>query len=251
VSGKVGTSDWKMLIECRDRPSQGPAPASWIQQLMGRKDSLGFDKVMAASSTGFSKAAIEIARKHDICLRNLQEVSSEEIKKEIPKHAPLIIQTVDVIGMKIATRSSGSDDVGQSSVVVQNNQKLLRLKKPSKEITLQELKDYFTNTLDVTKNCKVGEEKTKIFAAKKELCDNLEAFQNGKWNPLLAIYVEIKMSVLISKIPLSQAFDYKSEEGENSQHFAEAYRYRSEDDPDSPDILMVLYPNPENDTSET
>jgi len=37
VEGKVGTIDFKWLIECRDRPSEGPAPASWIEQLIGRR----------------------------------------------------------------------------------------------------------------------------------------------------------------------------------------------------------------------
>ena len=34
-SSDLGGHKW--LIECRDRPSQGAAPGSWIEQLIGRK----------------------------------------------------------------------------------------------------------------------------------------------------------------------------------------------------------------------
>ena len=44
----------RWLIECRDRPSEGPAPVAWIEQLVGRRRRLGFDRVFAISTTGFS-----------------------------------------------------------------------------------------------------------------------------------------------------------------------------------------------------
>src|SRR5580704_15076521 len=47
ITGQFGTATWSMLIECRDRPSSGPAPRSWIQQLVGRRDDLNINKVMA------------------------------------------------------------------------------------------------------------------------------------------------------------------------------------------------------------
>ncbi|WP_454860004.1 hypothetical protein [Pseudomonas veronii] len=34
VEGKVDMTDFTWLIECRDRPSAGPAPAAWIEQLI-------------------------------------------------------------------------------------------------------------------------------------------------------------------------------------------------------------------------
>lgn len=55
IEGKVGSAPFKMLIECRDRPSDGPAPGSWIEQLVGRRSRFDFDKVVAVSTTGFAR----------------------------------------------------------------------------------------------------------------------------------------------------------------------------------------------------
>lgn len=90
IEGKVGSTTFKWLIECRDRPSQGPAPNSWIQHLSGRKQLFDFDKVIAVSTTGFSPGAKEAAKKLNITLRevaSVQEISSEfgTIKFKISK----------------------------------------------------------------------------------------------------------------------------------------------------------------------
>ena len=42
ISGRLGSSQVKWLIECRDRPSRGPAPGSWIEQLVTRKTRFNF-----------------------------------------------------------------------------------------------------------------------------------------------------------------------------------------------------------------
>ncbi len=37
VRGKIGSTNIAWLVECRDRPGQGSAPGSWIEQLLGRR----------------------------------------------------------------------------------------------------------------------------------------------------------------------------------------------------------------------
>ncbi len=54
ITGRVGTSSFTGLIECRDRPSGGAAPVSWIEQLVGRRDRFKLSSVMAVSTTGFA-----------------------------------------------------------------------------------------------------------------------------------------------------------------------------------------------------
>ena len=80
IEGKDGSTFFRWLIECRDRPSKGPAPSSWIQQLSGRRELFDFDKVIAVSTTGFSPGARKSARKLRVTLRevtSLEEISSE------------------------------------------------------------------------------------------------------------------------------------------------------------------------------
>jgi len=71
ISGPLGSSSVRWLIECRDRPSEGSAPISWIEQLVARKERLQFDKVFAVSTTGFSPAARDFAKTKGIILRTV------------------------------------------------------------------------------------------------------------------------------------------------------------------------------------
>lgn len=75
ISGALGSSSVKWLLECRDRPSEGTAPASWIEQLVGRRERFGFDKVFAISTTGFSKAATDFAKTKGIALRTVSRLT--------------------------------------------------------------------------------------------------------------------------------------------------------------------------------
>jgi hypothetical protein len=71
ITGSLGSSNVLWVIECRDRPSEGPAPDLWIEQLIGRRDRFHFDKLFAVSTTGFSKAAIDLAKEKKIILRTV------------------------------------------------------------------------------------------------------------------------------------------------------------------------------------
>lgn len=78
IRGKVGTTNIAWLIECRDRPSQGAAPASWVEQLVGRRARFGFNKVTAVSTTGFAAGAVEFAKSEGIELREVASLSPED-----------------------------------------------------------------------------------------------------------------------------------------------------------------------------
>jgi hypothetical protein len=75
ITGRLGSTSINWLIECRDRPSDGPAPASWIEQLVGRRGRFKFDKVIAVSTTGFVKGAQEFAAQEGIILRTVRRIT--------------------------------------------------------------------------------------------------------------------------------------------------------------------------------
>ncbi|MGZ8159222.1 MAG: hypothetical protein ACXWT1_05915 [Methylobacter sp.] len=78
INGKTGSKSITWLIECRDRPSQGPAPGSWIEQLIGRRILFEFDRVTAVSTTSFSPGAILFAQSQGIEIREVRSFAPEE-----------------------------------------------------------------------------------------------------------------------------------------------------------------------------
>lgn len=77
VEGKLGSTEIRWLIECRDRPAQGPAPGAWIEQLAGRRSRFGFNKVTAVSTAGFSASAVDAAARGRIELRTVAALAPE------------------------------------------------------------------------------------------------------------------------------------------------------------------------------
>lgn len=77
VEGKIGTSEFQWLIECRDRPSSGASPSAWIEQLVGRRSRFNLSKVTAVSTTGFAAGAHEFAQAQGIELREVHALTPE------------------------------------------------------------------------------------------------------------------------------------------------------------------------------
>ena len=78
IRGIFGSTKLAWLIECRDRPSEGACGGEWIEQLAGRRDRFGFNKVTAVSTTGFSAGAIAEAKRVGIELRAVKSLAPEE-----------------------------------------------------------------------------------------------------------------------------------------------------------------------------
>jgi len=127
IRGKVGSTSIAWLIECRDRPGQGPAPGSWIEQLVGRRIRFGFNKVTAVSTTGFAQGAIEFAQEQGIELREVKSLVAEEFadwlvirylnqieQLTILDHAQIIINEAEDEDRRMALSQSISNLSGDS-----------------------------------------------------------------------------------------------------------------------------------------
>ena len=94
VHGKIGSTTIAWLIECRDRPGQGPAPGSWIEQLVGRRIRFGFNKVTAVSTTGFASGAVKFAQEQGVELREVKALKPEEFAQWLVMQHHSVIQHV-------------------------------------------------------------------------------------------------------------------------------------------------------------
>lgn len=72
LRGSLGSSEVFIMIECRDRSDT--EFVDWIDQLKGKRDDVGADKVVAVSSTGFSSGARGAAEGSSIELRTMEEL---------------------------------------------------------------------------------------------------------------------------------------------------------------------------------
>ena len=79
VTGTIDSTSTRFCIECRDRPSEGAAPASWIEQLVGRRQRFCFDRIIAVSTTGFATPAVEFAREAHIELRTVTTLTPDSL----------------------------------------------------------------------------------------------------------------------------------------------------------------------------
>ena len=108
IRGNVGSTNIAWLIECRDRPGDGPAPGSWIEQLVGRRTRFGFNKVTAVSTTGFAAGAISFAQSQGIDLREVKALSAEEFTGWLQTHHLNHIENVS--GLQHATILVGEEE---------------------------------------------------------------------------------------------------------------------------------------------
>lgn len=100
VKGNVGSVEYKMLVECRDRPSEGAAPAAWIEQLVGRRNRLKVDTIVAVSTTGFAPGAVEFAAEANIRLREFTRLEFTDVVSWLPMFSPLWTRTANMLGVK-------------------------------------------------------------------------------------------------------------------------------------------------------
>lgn len=77
VTGKVGATPIKIIIECRDRTD--PQNVTWIEQINSKKEGVNASKAIAVSSSGFYKPALVKAKSCNIECRTYEDIDESEI----------------------------------------------------------------------------------------------------------------------------------------------------------------------------
>ncbi len=78
LRSQIGSSEILVIVECRDYLHK-VQDVKWIEELATKRESVGADKILAVSSTGFSRPAIKKAKIKGIILRNIDEIDYHEI----------------------------------------------------------------------------------------------------------------------------------------------------------------------------
>lgn len=111
IYGRLGTTDIAWLIECRDRPGSGPAPGSWIEQLVGRRTRFGFNKVTAVSTTGFADGAQEFAKEQGIELRVVEALTPEQFSWLQLAHMKFVERRSNLESARLLINESTPEDL--------------------------------------------------------------------------------------------------------------------------------------------
>lgn len=96
-----------VMIECRDR--QNTQDVGWMDCLVGKRDDVDVERVVAVSPSGFSPGARSIARVKGIELRTFQEVNLETIKDWISLREMVVrMRHAQVSGVRVIVREEAS-----------------------------------------------------------------------------------------------------------------------------------------------
>ncbi len=79
IRQKSGSTDILTTIECRRRKNK--QDVTWIEQLKTKRDNIGASKTIAVSLIGFSKEAMDLAKRCGIDVRVIKNITDEEINK--------------------------------------------------------------------------------------------------------------------------------------------------------------------------
>jgi hypothetical protein len=67
----------RTAVECRDRDSS--QSVTWVEELVGRRISLGLDGIIGVAVNGFSKPAVVKAKRHGVALYDFRSLTDAEI----------------------------------------------------------------------------------------------------------------------------------------------------------------------------
>lgn len=234
ITGNVGSAPFNWLIECRDRPSEGSAPGSWIEQLATRRDRFGFDKVMAVSTTGFAAGAKEEAERTRIDLRLLQNLTYDDVSHWLPPNAPLTIRqaTFNVVRVHLIQPedSKATEEcickfgIDEPKLIHRENKETLSIRQFWQKVIAED--SLFQGLVPD------GPPKTATVTVKQELRDQYFFDLDGDSCEIGGVEFDATLSAVVPKMPLVQAAEYQSQPSnpEHSETFVQLGRWQGSED---------------------
>ncbi len=217
ISGQLGSSSIKSLIECRDRPSKGSAPGSWIEQLVGRRSRFKFNKVMAVSTSGFADSAITYAKTEGIDLRSLENLSPKFIADWfLPTHMELFSQNGELTHARLIPEKGINDDIFNSlSEIIVNDlgkKTILVSTETGEKLSIVDAWRGVLNKMTSSFDGLEPNGESKKIAINANYNDENSRYKiitpNGPVHITNIIYVA-ELSIKTSKIPISRITQYK------------------------------------------
>lgn len=220
IKGKIGSTEIAWLIECRDRPGDGPQGGDWIEQLIGRRGRFQFNKVTAVSTTGFSVGAKECAARNGIELREVRAVGLEHFQDWLQlrsmhvtsQRTRLVHASLDVADLSDPQKSALRGMIVPESV----RQPFLKAAKAGRHLNLDDaflhvVQQHQTLFLDVVPN---GPEKSISIRANYSGDDHFVIETVAGEVRIRSISLEGFISVTVTEVPLALRAEYVKAEGQ-------------------------------------
>lgn len=211
ITGRIGSAIFTWLIECRDRPSEGPAGGEWIEQLAGRRDRFKFNKVMAVSTTGFSEGAKEEAARTGIDLRTVNELDYQEVMNWLPFNAPIVFRKKMLENVILILHPSTlAEDLSRVSTKLDATAEIVINKSSGKTLNMLSLWENATkkNEAELFKDVRINGKPKYVTITDTYDADQYEVMIGEHSVPLSGITFTGFLSEEAPEIPLAQILEY-------------------------------------------
>lgn len=135
IEANLNISNLKIGIECRDHNRK--QCALWIRELYGKYQNLPIEKVIAVSSSGFSKTAIKEAKELKIELMTIQKALTTDWPKHFLELSLVTIETTNVLEEVVLSLNSE-----EKIELTSETEIFLVSKSTEKSVTLKQLALY-------------------------------------------------------------------------------------------------------------
>jgi hypothetical protein len=115
IQGKVGSQPVVVCIECRDH--KRVTDVTWVDMMKTKHDRLNTNALLLASASGFTKEAVDVARKYGIELITLENQETADFASMLGPSGSLWHKTVSLSVEKVSIRVAKVGDLEIETVI--------------------------------------------------------------------------------------------------------------------------------------